>query len=205
MIRKSNFNKLPVKLMIRNNRKSGSITVEAAFIMPILVFAISALIYLAFYLHDVSMIQAVLDKTLHKEGVSVKHDADIITGEISYEDINNRGVFYLIFGDTSGEERELQDYLQQELSQSLFLTRITVINTEVRKFDLNISIEAETIIAIPFFQNLFNQYSKTLIKGDYPVHDPAETIRRIEVILDTGSSIKGVDELKEKLEDFFGS
>jgi hypothetical protein len=45
--------------------------------------------------------------------------------------------------------------------------------------------------------------SHSVISGEYPIHDPAETIRVCDVILDTASQIKGVDELKNKIEGFF--
>lgn len=192
------------KINLNKFIKQGSITVEAAFVLPFVVFAISALIYLALYLHDISLIQAAVDQSLHKSGLSVKHDADVATGEIAYENINDRGVFYLAFGDTSAEEKKLYTYLQQRLSEGLLLSRITSLKTEVGKFSLSVDVEAETKISLPGFNNLFKKYQTTIVKGEYPVHDPAETIRRIEVILDTGSSIKGVDKIKEKLEKFFG-
>lgn len=183
---------------------NGSITVEAAFVMPIVVFTIFALIYLAFYLHDMCRIQAVMDKTLHKAGISVKHEGDLETGAVAYENISDRGVFYLIFGDTEEEETQIREYLTQQLSEGLFLSTISSIDVDVGKFNMDISIKADTEVSLPGVRYLFEPVSITEIEGSYPVHDPAETIRRTEVILDTGSSIKGVDELKEKIEDFLG-
>jgi hypothetical protein len=187
----------------KNKYLQGSITVEAAFVMPIVIFTIFALIYLAFFLHDMCKIQGMVDKTLHKAGISAKHEANIVTGEISYENISERGVFYLILGNTEEEENRIQLYLQHELSKGLFLTKISSVIVNLGKFKLTVEVEAETKVALPGIKYLFGPLSYRKITGEYPVHDPVESIRRSEVILDTGSKIKGVEELKEKLESIF--
>ena len=190
---------------LKKVEKSGSITVEAAFVMPLVIFTMIALILLGFYLHDVCKVQGIVDKTLHKAALCVKHEADITSGKIAYERINRRGVFYLVFGNTEQEKEEIQEYLVKELSEGLFISQIDAVKVGAGKSKLTITLDMETDITLPFFLTLFQKFRNTEIKGEYPVHDPAETIRRTEVILDTGSSIKGVDELKEKLEGIFGS
>lgn len=190
---------------MERNDDRGSITVEAAFVMPIVIITVFALIYLAFYLHDICKIQAVTDIIIHKAGITVKHDADIVTGDVDYEHINDRGVFYILLGSTDADEKQIKDYLIQKLSKGLFLVEVGNINVDVGKFKISASVQADATVTLPGVQNLFQVFSKTVIAEEYPVHNPAETIRLIEVVLDTGSSIKGVDEAKEKLEKFFGS
>ncbi len=192
-------------LKLKKLTTKGSITVEAAFVMPIVIFTIIALILLSFYLHDTCRVQGIVDKTLNKAGMCVKHEADIASGDIFYEKMKDRGVFYLIFGTTEHEKEQIEEYLVKELSEGLFLSQIKAITVDAGKTKLTIAVDIDTNITLPFFTSLFMQNKYTKIKGEYPVHDPAETIRRTEVILDTGSSIKGVDKLKEKFEKIFGS
>lgn len=179
----------------------GSITVEAAFVIPIVIFTVFALIYLAFYLHDYCRIQGTMDKVLHKATITIKHDADITTGKVSYETIGSRGVFYLLTGDSNSEKSEILEYLSHELSKGLFITKIQNIQVEVGKLSISASIKAEAQVTLPYFQRLFDQFTSTRINDSCPVHDPAETIRLAEVILDTGSDIKGVNELKDKIDN----
>ncbi len=181
---------------------NGSITVEAAFVMPVVLLAVFALIYLTLQLHDTCRIQGVLDKTLHLAGISYKHKAELASGKVNYIWIRDRGVFYGLLGDRSAEEGELTTYLQQELSRGLFLSRITGLETEAGRAKLRIRIEAETPISLPWVASFFAGFSTTVISGEYPVHNPAETIRLCEIVLDTGSQIKGVEQLKSKLENF---
>jgi hypothetical protein len=185
-----------------NKEEKGSITVEAAFVMPIVILTVFALIYLAFYLHDYNRIQGIVDLVIHKAGITIKHDADIATGRISYEDINDRGVFYTLTGDLPVEESKIGKLLDQELSKGLFITHIIKAEVEAGKLDIKINVLAKTHIGLPLFQNAFNKLLNINVESTYPVHNPAETVRACEVILDTGSKIKGADKLKDVLEKF---
>lgn len=190
---------------LKENIDRGSITVEAAFVLPIVILTVFALIYLTFYLHDICRIQALTDMTLHKAGITVKHEADIATGEVAYDSINDRGVFYILFGNSEKEEEQIQSYLMQQLKDGLFLTRISGVSVKADKFKIKISVKTVTEVSLPGIRWLFEPFSNTIVAGEYSVHNPAEAIRCTEVILETGSSIKGVDKIKEKLEAFFGS
>lgn len=186
----------------RSDGAKGSITVEAAFVMPLVIMTIFALIYLTFYLHDVCRIQAILHKTLHKTGLVLKHDADIASGKVIYENINNRGILYLVLGDTEEAKADLEALLYQELSKGLLAMKLTEVKTEVGKFNLGASVKAEMKIKPFGLKSILNRYTAIYMTDKYPIHDPAESIRRTEVILDTGTSIKGVDELIKFFEKF---
>ncbi len=181
----------------------ASITVEAAFVMPIVILTVFALLYLSFYLHDLCRIQGAVDITLHKAGLIMKHESELETAEIDYEHIKDQEIFDLWQEDSKDEEQELEAYLQRELSKGLFLTKVADIEATVESTKLSISSRINTPISIPWVRELMASNSHKVISGEYPLHDPAETIRVCEVILDTASQIKGVDELKNKIEVFF--
>lgn len=181
-------------------RKEGSLTVEAALLMPFILFVVFSLVYLAFYLHDISKIQGIVDDSLKKASFTLKHEADFVTGETSYDNIDKRGVFYLIMGSTESEKETIQNYLQKKLSKGLFLAKITEIQTKVSKWKITITVDMEICISMKGIMDFFRPISKKRITGTSTVHNPAETIRITEVILDTGQKIKGVEALKEKIE-----
>lgn len=194
-----------LKTVIAKKSNAGSITVEAAFVIPIVLLTVFALIYLSFYLHDICRIQSVMDLAMHKAGFAVKHEADIDTGETDYEKIGDRGIFYQLTGSTGDEEKQLRDYVNQQLVSGLFLVKISKVSVDLGKRKIKLSINTDTQVTMPGLKNLFKPYTSTVISGSYSVHNPAETIRCTEVILETGSKIKGVDKLKEKFEKIFGS
>lgn len=179
----------------------GSMTIEAAFVMPIVIITVFSLIYLSFCLHDRCKIQGTVDKILHRSELSVKHDGDLVTGYINYDAINDRGVFYIINGNTQEEASKIKGYLIHELSKGLFLYKVTSSEVEVGKFNIVIEVKAENKLTLPYFNFALNKFKELKVFGSGSIHNPAETIRCAEVILDTGSSIKGVDALKEKLEE----
>lgn len=164
---------------------TGSITVEAAFVMPIIILTIFALIYLTFYLHDVCRIQAIMDLTLHKAGITVKHEADIANGKIAYDNICKRGVFYILEGNSNTVENQIKAYMKKQLAKGLFLIKVENTKVNVSKFKIKVSVETKTNVTLPGISYLFDSNSNTVIKGEYPIHNPAETIRCTEVILDT--------------------
>lgn len=210
---KRNINKKLIKKRLINRtyniripkKASGSITVEASFVMPIVILTIFALIYLSFYLHDINRIQGAVDLTIHKAGFTVKHSSEIETGKVLYDDINNRGVFYLLFGNNTDAEKQIHSILEQKLSKGLFLVKIKNISVEVYKARVEVSIKTATEVNLPVFSYLFQALSDKELKGEYPVHNPAEAIRYTEVILDTGSEINGMKELKEMLENLLST
>ena len=175
-------------------------TVEAALLMPLILFVVFSLIYLAFYLHDISRIQGIVDDALKKASLSFKHDSNFITGETNYANINERGAFYLITGSTKQEEETLQKYLQNKLSRGLFITKISGIQTEANKWRIYIRVNVEISISTRGVMNFFDPIAYKIIDGTCSIHNPAETIRMTEVILNTGQKIKGMDAMKKKLE-----
>ena len=179
----------------------GSFTVEAAFLMPVIFFLIFSFLYLTFYLHDSNRIQGCLDQVLHRTALLINHDYDFAADKIRYEDINKRGAVYSIIGDTKNLEQEICQYVWDEFSDGLFLTKITGVTIEISRFDIEIKVEAETKISLRGVLNFFHPNKMRTIKKKYSIHNPAETIRVSEVILDTGVKTKGMEEWMENIKN----
>lgn len=199
----SHRRKEPIKTRTRDI--NGSITVEAAFVMPMIILSIFALIYLSFLLHDQNRIQGTVDQVLHNATITVKHNADPRTGAIDYEKLIDRGVFYFLSQDTKQENANVENYLRQELEGGLFQFEIKLLKVEVEAFRINVEVVAMTKVKLPFVQKLFRRFSYSRTFASAHIHNPAETIRCSEIILETGSNIKGVEELKNMLEHIINS
>jgi hypothetical protein len=153
-------------------------------------------------LHDKCRVQGIVDKTLHKAELTIKHEADITTGEVYYDDIRSRGVFYLPFGSTETDKDNILNYLKNEFEDGLFLAKIKDIKVSVNKFTIKIAVGAEIPISLQGVSEFLESYSFIQVEEIGQIHNPEELIRLSEVILDTGSKIKGVEKLKEKLQKF---
>ena len=206
--------RIQVKVMEKKARKNGnikrsyyiqpnagSITVEAAFAMPLVLYMIIALIYLTFWLYDQNLVHGTVDKALHKAEITLRNDADIESGTLSYKDINNRGIFYPLIKDDTIEEDKITDYLNRELAGRLFLSKVTEVEAEINNTRISIWTGVETKVKLPVFSHLFDPVSRTEITAEGRVHNPAEAVRAAEVILETGSKVKGAEELMDKLSD----
>lgn len=180
-------------------RTNASFTVEMAVIMPVVLYTILTLIFLSYNLHDRCKIQAAADKALHKASIYMKHKSDLAAGEIKYENINDRGILYLITGITQDEQNEIEEFLYRELESGLLCTNITYVGVKTSIFNAELEISGRSRLPATHFMGFLKRDINVRAEG--PVHDPAEAIRISEVILETGEKIKGINKLIEKIRD----
>jgi hypothetical protein len=178
----------------------ASITIEAAYVMPLVIYVIIAIIYLAFYLHDYCILQNAIDMTVLKASFYANQPSDMGEDEIYYEAINSRGVFYQLIGDTSPIKQQVLYALKRELENSMFLYDRITLQTEVDHNNIKLIVSAKRNFKLPMFGMIFRSMEHTNLSTNYSIHQPAEAIRSMEVIMNTASEIKGVREFKEKLE-----
>lgn len=181
-------------------RTGGSITVEASYLLPIVIFTIFSFLYLAFFLHDRGILQGITDEAVHKATIMFKQEVSLQTGEIRYERIGDRDIFYGVLGDRLKEEKDLNQYLSEKFKGKLLLYRISSIDTAVTNKNITVKVEAKAKVEFPFLRRLMNPFQSIAIVEEGRLHNPAEMVRLSEVILDTGSNIKGFEELRESLE-----
>lgn len=181
-----------------DKKMKASFTIEAVFIMPIVLYTMVCIIYLSFYLHDYCKIQGITDMVLHKAVMNLKYSADIETGKVNYDEIN-KGIFNRIFEKSDLLERDIESYLGKSLSKGLIA--ISISNIHVSKGLGKISVRVEGRLKIPLkgVQGMISSNGNLIIEAKASNHYPADSIRISEVILDTGSKIKGFEKLKEKL------
>lgn len=184
-----------------NKRVHGSFTIEAVFVVPIVLFTIVSIIYISFYLHDYNRMRGMTDRTLHRASFYVKHEFDIEKGKIHYEEIKDQGIICQVFDKSSDtNEDEIETYLMKKLSDGLFATRITDIEVKLDKLKTSIKVTGEFQIPIKGLSKVFFSNKALIIDVSASNHNPAEAVRISEVVLDTGSKIKGIDKLKEKIQ-----
>lgn len=95
--------------------KKGSFTVEAAFIMPIILVILFGVIRGGFLLHDEAVLEAVVLEVLEKGEMAVKHIGDMETGRPDYEQI--------LAENKELERKEVQEKLLLEELEQLFLIK----------------------------------------------------------------------------------
>ena len=109
----------------------GSYTVEAALILPIILFIIIGLLYLGFYLHDKVKIQSIIDDTATRGRELIQFETGLETGLIDYSSHQNRSFLYPYFTDFKEKENKINTYLKKQLNTALFITKIdSVLETD---------------------------------------------------------------------------
>lgn len=177
----------------------ASFTIEAVFIMPIVLFTMVFILYLSFYLHDYCRIRGITDGALHKASMNLKHEADIITGRVNYEEINN-GLISKIFEKPASKEKDIENYINKLLSKGLIATEITDVNASMGILNLSVRVEGSFNIPLKGLQWIISSDNTLLVEAKSSNHNPGDSVRISEVILDTGSKIKGFDKIKESIE-----
>ncbi|ROR23668.1 TadE-like protein [Mobilisporobacter senegalensis] len=181
----------------------ASYTVEAALIIPIIIFVIIALIYMGFYLHDKSRIQAILNANIIQAGLMVKHEWNGAGDEIDYINIDNRGIYFPVIGDTKQEREEIGRILEEQLSINLYIAEINDIVVDADHSNIAVRVEVDMNISILKVKEFFTGSGTNftiLSKGR--VHYPAEFIRQFDVVEGIVDDLKGYDEILKKLKAF---
>ena len=182
----------------------ANITVEAAFVLPVIIYTIFALIYFAFYLHDISRIESTVNEWVYKAALSIKHPVDLGNAEIRYEDINSRGIFYYLKGQLDIETEALSTLLQEELSGGLFIVEVKEINTEISPFTVSAKVKTILKISLNPVDNLLVKYSVKSIGTTQSVHNPSEFIRICNLITENTDIANSINKLTERLNSLLG-
>ena len=176
----------------------ASFTVEATFILPMVLFTMVFIIYLSFYLHDYCRIQNIVDGVAHKVAMNIKHEADIDSGRVNYDELN-KGLLSQVFEEPDAREADIKNYIGRLLSKGLIITRITDIHVTKDILNLTIRVEGEYQFPIKGLGWLIALDNHLTLEREAAFHYPANFVRISDVILDTGSRIKGFNNLKETI------
>jgi Flp pilus assembly protein TadG len=177
----------------------GSYSVEASLIMPIILFVIIALCYMAFYMHDKIRIQSIIDSAVLKAGLHLKHESDFNTGQIHYEQLGERGLFYIMSSHDGEEKERLETYIRETLRSGLMISEVDTIQVKVT--GLSISVKMLVDVAFPYHKvrSYFAGNSKMGVSCRIIPHNPAEFIWGYTALDQVLSETKGYDAMKEKL------
>ncbi|MDF2542586.1 MAG: putative rane protein [Herbinix sp.] len=183
----------------------GSLTVEAAFIMPIVLTVIMLLLYLAFYLHDTVRIQGAVNTTVYKAGMLLKHPMDITSGETRYVNMMKQNIFDWFTDATATEEEAISQYLEGQLSYGLFITKVNEIKVKVESTEVVITVSGNPKISLMGINKLWMSKDFILIQGKSEIHEPSDFVRIANVVMETGEKIKGMEDWKERISDLIST
>lgn len=141
-------------------RWGASVTVEAAFVVPIVIFAILALIYFAFYLHDRVRAETIAERALEK---GVHFSAQQPWMERIFE---REAVEQVVEGD-----------LEEELKSGFFFLEKESISCEANGLSVSIQIKMKGKISLNPVGSLWAAEPGFALERGLPIHDPPELLR----------------------------
>jgi len=146
----------------------GSITVEAAYLVPFLLMLIFAVMEVSFYLHDISILSSVIERNVKNYVNLTKHP--YLPEEVfyCYRDINERSILSSFSFDKE-REQECMQAIEQELLSSFMTLRLKSVKVNIKKKKLT----AEVSVIWKTKLSILSQYLDVFGKGKkvkYCVH-----------------------------------
>ncbi len=135
-------------------RYNGSFTVEAAFVLPLILFIIFAFIYLGFDLHDRVCIQTIIDKYA------------------------TRGQDDLRLFEAKEVETRLEQQIKEEANHKLCITRVENLNIDAGILTIHIEYSEHRKLNLQGIQILLGSETQSREK-DIIIYDPMKSIRSL--------------------------
>ena len=169
---------------------------EAAFIMPFVIYLLIGFIFLAYLMYDNCRIEEAVQNQFLSANRWMLHETDLLSGEFLYHRLNERSVFWGL----SDEYEELETYMEECIendTERYFRTTLTDVNY-VLESD-HITLDYTEIRNIPEF--LFHFFGKTqkIHSRDEGFHCPADFTRKYTVFRELLSGNQIFLDLKERL------
>lgn len=164
---------------IKNNRKlAGSFTVEASFVVPILLGIILALLQIGLTLHDRIAAEALLNDALFFvcEGLEGKKD-----GKIDFAALSKARLF---FCDESGILSEGENRLRENASKTLLISDFAELKIEKGLTEINGQALLKTKSIIPGGGLFSSKIGTVSYDVSRPLFDKEEKTRLISVIFE---------------------
>lgn len=184
----------------------GSYTVEAALILPIILYIIIGLLYLGFYLHDKVKIQSAINDTSTRGRELIQYEADLETGLIDYDYSQNRSLLYSYFTDFTEKEYKINTYLVEQLNRGLFITKVDSVVLSASSNKIHVLVNGHMNIPFREVKQFFTDKGLTFSnENTMEIHNTVEFIRIFDVFSGVAEKVKFIDEILQKLQKLIGS
>lgn len=174
-------------------RLNGSITVEAVFVVPVIVFIITAFVFFGMYLHDDTLIVCTMNQACERLNQSVKQPTNYESGVIFYDKMTEKG---LLDKYTSAYESEvgcMKKYIKNTLEQRLMVSKIASIEVQKKRDRVHLVVTTKSQISWVQVLRYVSGFQKSRYEVEGGIYDPSEYARAVSVSLDAVSDTKAMD------------
>lgn len=181
--------------MVKERKLRGSITVEVAFLFPIILFIIMAFIYFTFYLHDQTVVTCVIDEANERLNQAVRQPTNFETGVIYYDKMTSQSLLCRYNGDYSVEIANAKKYIKEQLEKKLMLGKVTNIEVTKEKGVIKTEVKMKNQIKLLPAVTYLKQYQQSKNTAECEVNNTSEYVRAASVTLDVVSQTKAFDKI----------
>ncbi len=165
---------------MKQKKLKASMTVEAAFLIPVVIFVIFALMYLTFYLHDRVRMEKVLETALGKGDFLVVQRGATDGGSFEYAGINEKSNWGYFQSAYKEQEEEIIRYLNAELENGFFVFDKEKVVCEIDGFVIKIEINMKNTITLNPVKHFLGDEAVVRLERERVFHNPEEIIRVYE-------------------------
>lgn len=195
-----------------SKRETGSFTLEAALIMPIVILVIIAAVFAGMVLCQQVLVQGCANRAAARGAeIWANAGANITTGAFSQYDATESSLYWRIYDKDSDVKLEkIREYAQELLvSKTVFVPVDTSVNVSIGRKplykELVVKIICKYKLPVAGVGLLFGGDGNITVEAEsvVQINDPPEFIRNTDFILDIGREIKEafpqIDELKTNI------
>lgn len=184
---------------IRKKRElTASFTVEAAMVMPIVLFVVIALLYMSFYMHDLCVIRSISDQMV-SELCHIKESGvgrSVKESESESWILENLSILGLHLSEK--EVTLIQGIMEDSLRGRLFLVSYESCEVRVSFQRVTVQVDAKTRFSHGFVQGLLPSSDIRIISCG-TVHQPSVSVRAEKLVFDEFEKTKLFDSIQSLL------
>lgn len=186
--------------------QNGSITVEAAIIVPIVIIAVMITLYIVLIIFQSCIMQLVANNAAERAAdIWFKENSALETGKISKQDIVRLGLYRRWSFDNSDDEGILRENAANTLQRASIL-KVKNLKVDITHQNIilsqkiNVELSASYSNPLGGLTRMWGLGSSTLlkVKAQAVIDDPSEFIRNSDFMLETASGLPVVSEFESK-------
>lgn len=180
---------------------NASYTIEAALLLPTILFVLISLIYFSFYLHDRVRLESNVNRILLESRDFILYDKELDTGMVDYNRYINKKLLQLDYKGL-GLEEEIYEYAYKALSKEFFIGQTKDLDISINKASIIMNVTLDIHLPIQAIRMLLGKGSlEIMYESRIKLIDRSNQVRKLQVTLGVARRMKEVDDWLSKLAD----
>lgn len=183
-----------------NKKIRGSYTLEAAILIPLILYIITALLYICFLLHDKAAVEGEVHLTVLNGEKVASRNMDPATAQINYDSYIEEGIFHPLYNKQE-EAALMESLLESKIKNSMIFADIYEVSVEMGQGDITVSVRYGFKMPIRGIWEFFRRGGSQFTYREKKSFDSTEEfIRLFQIGMDTGEKLPGAESVLKMLQ-----